>query len=471
MEYLAIDLGASNGRAIVGIVENGKIQLDVVYRFNNKPIKLGNTLYWDFLSLFDNIKQGIYAAYKKGYMLQGIAVDTWGVDFGLLDKNGNLIGNPVCYRDARTEGMQEIVSSLISKEELYRQTGIQQLNINSLYQLFSLKNREDCSLQIVDKVLFIPDLINYFLTGKMANEYTIASTSQLLSAETKQWDEKLFDQLGLSRDWMSEIQQPCTLVGELKKEIANELGIPSTKVFAVGSHDTASAIGAIPLENDTAFLSSGTWSLLGIIIDKPILTEEVRLNDFTNEGGIDNKILFMRNITGLWLLQQLIAEWEKKEDESDSYDYLLAECLKAKAFQSIVDSDDPSFNHPDSMIQAIQDYCRKTNQAIPESKGELVRCVLESLALKYAEVVEKLKNCTNKDVKKLFVVGGGSQNKVLNQFIANALNIEVITGIAEGTAIGNIIQQAIANKQIANLEEGHQIIKNSFQFETYYPKK
>jgi len=470
MEYLAIDLGAGSGRAIVGIIENGKIRLNEVFRFNNKQIKLGNTLYWDFLDLFDNIKQGIYSAQKKGYNLQGIAVDTWGVDFGLLDKKGNLISNPVCYRDSRTDGMTEIVSSFVSKEELYKQTGIQQLNINSIYQLFSLKENNEPALQILDKVLFIPDLINYFLTGKMVNEYTIATTSQLLNAETKQWDEKLFNQLSFSPNWMSEIQPPCTVIGNLKKEIANELETPNIKVYAVGSHDTASAIGAIPLDEETAFLSSGTWSLLGTTIEKPILTEEARMNDFTNEGGIDDKILFMRNITGLWLLQQVISEWKKEDNEPYDYDYLLAECAKAKAFQSIVNSDAPDFNHPVSMRKAIQDYCRKTEQKIPETKGELVRCILESLALKYYAVIKKLKVCTQKDIKKLFIVGGGSQNNVLNQFIANALNMEVIIGITEATAIGNIVQQAIANNQISNLAEGHRLIENSFSFTFFQPE-
>ncbi|GHT07495.1 L-fuculose kinase [Bacteroidia bacterium] len=469
MNYLAIDLGAGSGRAIVGTIENGQIRLDEVHRFNNKPVKLGDTLYWNFLSLYDNILQGIQAAVKKGYQLQGLAVDTWGVDFGLLDKQGNLIGNPVCYRDSRTDGMPALVAGFVSEAEMYSHTGIQQLAINSIYQLFSLENNHAATLSMVDKVLFIPDLINYFLTGKMFNEYTIASTSQLLNAETRQWDRGLFDTLGLNPQWMSPIQQPGAVIGSLKQEIV-ALGIPDIKVFAVGSHDTASAIGILPLEANDAFLSSGTWSLLGVLRDEPVLTEEARVNDFTNEGGIDNKILFMRNITGLWLLQQLIAEWEKEGDTPYDYDYLLSECLKISAGKSIVDSDDPVFNHPVSMRKAIREYCRKNGQVVPETKGELVRCVLESLALKYRAVMEKLQACTKSEIKKLFVVGGGSRNEVLNRFIANALNMEVIVGITEATAIGNIIQQAIANKQIKNLAEGHQIIKNSFTFVNYQPE-
>ena len=470
MEYLALDLGAGSGRAIVGIIEDRKIRLDEVHRFNNKPVKLGNTLYWDFLSLFDNIKKGIRLAQKKGYTLRGIAVDTWGVDFGLIDKKGNLLSNPVCYRDNRTIGISDEVSKYISKEDLYNSTGIQQIEINSLFQLFSLQYSDDPALSIVDKVLFMPDLVNFYLTGNAFNEYTIASTSQLLNARKRQWDEMVFKKLSLSSGWMQEIKHPCSVVGELKKDIAEETRVPNSKVFAVGSHDTASAIGAIPAEGkDWAFLSSGTWSLLGVTMDEPILTEEAMQSDFTNEGGIDNKILFMRNITGLWLLQQLITEWER-EEELCSYEHLLAECSKTSAFRSIVNSDAPEFNHPSSMRKAIQDYCSESGQPIPETKGELVRCVLESLALKYRFVMDKLKSCTNKDIKKLFIVGGGSLNAILNQFIANALDMEVITGLTEATAIGNVIQQAIADKKISGLNEGHRIIKNSFNFISYLPQ-
>ncbi|MCC8145170.1 MAG: rhamnulokinase [Bacteroidales bacterium] len=470
MDYLALDLGAASGRAIVGSVYHGKIRLDEVHRFTNKQIKVNNTLYWDILHLFDHIKQGISAAFKKGYNIQGLAVDTWGVDFGFIDARGNLISNPVSYRDNRTRGMQDLVSEILSGQELYSRTGIQQIDINTLYQLYSLKKGNDPCLQIAHKLLFTPDLINYFLTGIVSNEYTIASTSQLLDAGKRKWDITLLEKLGFPLQWLSSVTQPGTILGHVKKEIAEKLNIHPVKVFAVGSHDTASAIGAIPLDENTAFLSSGTWSLLGIPLDEPILTEEANQNNFSNEGGIDNKILFMRNITGLWLFQQLIIEWEESEDTKLSYEYLLEECDKAVSFRSIVDSDHASFHNPASMKKAIREYCRQTRQPIPETKGELVRCVLESLALKYCKVMQQLKDCTQKEINKLFIVGGGSLNKTLNQFIANALNMEVITGITEATAIGNIIQQAIANEEINNLSEGHRIIENSFNFVSYQPQ-
>lgn len=469
MAYLALDLGAGSGRAIVGFIENGKVRLDEVHRFSNPPIQLGDTLYWDFLSLFSNIKEGIRLAVKKGYSLKGIAIDTWGVDFGLIDKSGHLLSNPVCYRDRRTEGMSAMASISISVEELYAITGIQQMEINTVFQLLSLKQKEDPVLSIADKLLFTPDLINYFLTGVACNEYTIASTSQLLDAQTRQWSKVVFDKPQLPYPLMQDIIYPCNLIGKLKNEIAEETGADNINVFSVGSHDTASAIAAIPANGkDWAFLSSGTWSLLGVTTDKPVLTEEARKNDFTNEGGVDDKILFMRNITGLWLLQRLIDEWEKAGEEC-GYDHLFCECGKAASFRSIVDSDNPAFTHPASMEKAIQEYCRHTNQPVPVSKGELVRCVLESLAIKYYFVMAKLQECTGLELKYIFVVGGGSRNELLNQYIADALNMEVVTGLTEATAVGNIIQQAIADKQIQNLEEGHNIVKNSFEQKIYYP--
>ncbi|PXV64724.1 rhamnulokinase [Dysgonomonas alginatilytica] len=471
MAYLALDLGAGSGRAIVGTIVDGRICLDEIHRFENKPVQLGNTLHWNFLSLFENIKQGIFLAVKKGYNLKGIAVDTWGVDFGLIDKAGHLVSNPVTYRDHRTLGMAKEATQNISKEYLYESTGIQQMEINTIFQLYSLHSKGDPSLCSADKLLFTPDLINYFLTGVAANEYTIASTSQLLNAKTRQWDEYIFRQLELPFSVMEEIIKPGEIIGSLSKTIVEETGAIHTKVFAVGSHDTASAIGAIPAEGGNwAFLSSGTWSLLGLLTDEPILTSEAMLNDFTNEGGVNGKILFMRNITGLWLLQQLIAEWEKKDEKKYSYEYLLSEAIQAKAFQSIVNPDDVKFSNPSSMSAAIESYCASTNQVRPVSKGEFVRCVMESLALKYYFVVKKLKECSGRKIEQLYVVGGGSQNDLLNQYTADALNVIVSTGMTESTAIGNIMQQAIADETVKDWNEGHEIIKNSFILKSYYPK-
>ena len=472
MAYLALDLGAGSGRAIVGTIKDNQIQLEEIHRFNNTPVKLGDTIYWDFLSLFNNIKQGIYLAQKKGYKLKSVAIDTWGVDFGLIDKQGKLLSNPVTYRDTRTQGMLAKALKLVPSEEIYKHTGIQQMEINSLFQLLSMEDNKDPFLEIANKLLFTPDLINYFLTGKIFNEYTIASTSQLLNADTKQWESTLFDKLGLNIHIMADIIQPGNLLGALLPSIEEETETKNVKVYAVGSHDTASAVAAIPANGDDwAFLSSGTWSLLGIETDKPVLTQEALENEFTNEGGVNEKILFMRNCTGLWLLQNLMSEWEKKEtDTPNTYEYLLSECAKAPEFRSIVNTDDAMFSNPTSMSEAIQDYCKRDGQAVPTSKGEFMRCVLESLALKYYFVIDKLKKCTNKQINSLYVVGGGSKNDLLNQYTANALGMNIITGLSESTALGNIIQQAVADGQIANIDEGRMIIKNSFELKTHYPE-
>jgi rhamnulokinase len=470
MIYLAIDLGAGSGRAIVGHIDGNCLRLEEILRFENTPVQLGNTLYWNFLSLFAHIKKGIALAVKKGYSLNGIAVDTWGVDFGLLDRSGSLLANPVTYRDSRTENMSLEAFKAVSKKEMFLTSGIQLMEINTLFQLLSLRKYNDPTLQAADKLLFIPDLINYFLTGITANEYTIASTSQLLNARTKAWDRILFDKLELPFGIMENIVFPGTPIGSLTPSIAEETGAKQAKVFAVGSHDTASALGAIPeVGGNCAFLSSGTWSLLGIATKDAILTDKALANDLTNEGGVNAKILFMRNITGLWLLQRLIAEWEKEESAKQSYDELLSAALQSTPFKSIVNSDHPSFSNPAKMSEAIREYCQKTNQYIPETKGELVLCVLESLAVKYYDVMDKLKACSGQTIDKLYVVGGGSQNAPLNQFTANALNMEVITGLTEATAIGNIMQQAIADQTLKDWDAAHAIILNTFTFETFKP--
>ncbi|MDR2562195.1 MAG: rhamnulokinase [Holophagales bacterium] len=470
MSYLAIDLGAGSGRAIVGRIDGDRLQLEEILRFDNSPVRLGNTIYWDFLSLFANVKRGIALAVKKGHDLNGIGVDTWGVDFGLLDSLGNLLGNPVTYRDSRTGNMSLEAFKAISKSDMFQVSGIQLMEINTLFQLLSLKKANDPSLQVAHKLLFVPDLVNYFLAGKSTNEYTIASTSQLLNAKAKAWDRVLFDKLGLPISIMGNIVFPGAIIGPLMPSIIEETGAGQAKVFAIGSHDTASAIGSIPGDGENwAFLSSGTWSLLGVTANDAILTQNALANDFTNEGGVNGKILFMRNITGLWLLQRLIAEWAEDEGAAQPYDELLSAALTSVPFKSIVNTDDQAFSNPAKMSSAIQDYCQKTDQHMPETKGELVLCVLESLAVKYHDVMDKLKACSGKVIDKLYVVGGGSQNALLNQFTADALNMEVVVGLTEATAIGNIMQQAIANQRIVDWAAAHEIIKNSFTFETFKP--
>jgi rhamnulokinase len=450
MSYLAIDLGAGSGRAIVGTIVSGRLELREVWRFANEPVVTDGVLRWNFDALMENIRHGISLA---GDGLRGVGVDTWGVDFGLLDAKGALISPPVCYRDGRTQGMLTAADRLVSRDEMYATTGIQQMEINTLYQLMATPADE---LARAHRLLFTPDLINYMLTGVAANEYTIASTSQLLDARSRGWATDIIERLAIPHRLFGAIVAPGAVVGTLPNGV---------RVFAVGSHDTASAIAAIPAEGDDwAFLSSGTWSLMGVTLDEPVLTPRAHSGQFTNEGGVAGKTLFMRNITGLWLLQRLMAEWGVSD-----YGELLAECAACESFRSLVDGDDPAFVNPASMSAAIGDYCERTGQPVPRTRGEMVRCVLESLALKYRAVAAGLTENTARPLRRLFIVGGGSKNRLLNQWVADALGVEVITGLAEGTAVGNIITQAIADGAVRDRSRAHEIIRASFPPERYTP--
>ena len=380
--YLAADFGGGSGRIMAGTLTEGKLKLEEVYRFGNRQIRLGKHVYWDFLSLFEEMKNGLRVAARKGYLVKSIAIDTWGVDFGLIDKDGNLLGNPVCYRDSRTNGMPERVFKQIDQAAHYAETGIQVMPINTLFQLYSMKQNNDVQLRVADKLLFMPDLFSYFLTGTANNEYCIASTSELLDACQRNWSDNLISELGLPRHLFGDIVLPGTIRGKLKQEIADETGLGCIDVVAVGSHDTASAVFAVPSnEPDRAYLSSGTWSLLGTEIDQPILTEEARLGGFTNEGGIQGKIRFLQNITGLWILQRLMAEWKERGEET-SYDRVIAEATLSD-IRSVIDVDDSSFCNPDCMEESIAEYCHKHHLRVPVYQGEFVSCGNESMAHRY----------------------------------------------------------------------------------------
>ncbi len=467
--YIACDFGAGSGRIIAGTISQNKIELEELHRFPNRQIKLGNHIYWDFPALFEELKTGLYNAAQKKLNVRSIGIDTWGVDFGLIDKSGNLIGNPVVYRDDRTEGMPGEVFKLIDEQALFNETGIAHWQINTLFQLYSMKHGKSSQLDIAKHLLFMPDLFTYFLTGEVYNEYTIASTSELLDARTKKWSDKIIDILGLPRQVFANIIHPGSICGKLKKEIAIETGLQDVDVVAVGSHDTASAIAAIPaLGNNWGFLSSGTWSLLGIEKEQPDFSELARSNGFTNEGGVNNRIRFLKNISGLWMLQRLMSEWEKA-GLNCNYDFLFAEAEKATPFKTLIDVNDQSFLNPQSMSAAIQNYCISYALPVPVTQAEFVRCALESLALKYKSAVAQLNQINNFSLEKLHVISGGCQNKMLNQFTANALNVPVIAGPVEATALGNILVQAIAKKEISSMEDGRALVKRSFLVEEYLP--
>lgn len=464
MTYLAIDFGGGSGRVIAGTItdEKGekKLTMQLVHRFQNRQVRLGNHVYWDFPALFEDMKTGLKKAAQLGLKVSGIAIDTWGVDFGFIDRDGNLVGNPVCYRDARTNGMAERFFADVDRTAHYAVNGTQVMEINTLFQLLSLKLADSPQLQIADKMLFTPDLFSYFLTGEANTEYTIASTSEMLDARKRDWDWQLIDSLGLPRHLFCPIVMPGTVRGRLRKDIAEETGLGEVDVIAVGSHDTASAVAAVPATDDeqpVAFISSGTWSLFGVEINEPILTEEARRAEFTNEGGIGGKITFLQNITGLWFIQRLMAEWKEEGDEQQ-YDILLPAAEKA-VIDTVIPVDDAAFQNPPSMQQAIIDYCNAHNLTAPTSKAETTRIVLQSLAAKYAEATSALNAMLPSPIKKLHIIGGGSQNKLLNRLTEEALGVPVEAGPVEATGIGNILTQALAKGEVSDIAEMRRIVK------------
>lgn len=445
--YIAADFGAASGRVIVGTVLPGGIELDEVHRFPNRQICLGDTIYWDFPSLFEELKTGLKKAFAKYDEIVSIGVDTWGVDFGLIDRKGHLVSNPVCYRDSRTKGILEKVFKMIPKDELYALTGNQFMEINTAFQLYSMVIGNDPALEIADKLLFTPDLFNYFLTGVAANEYTISSTSQLFDHTSQGWASELFERLGIPQHLMQKIIRAGTVIGELSPAIVAETGGAGVKVVAVGSHDTASALASIEAQGDNwAFISSGTWSLMGIEVEKPILTPQAMECDFTNEGTVNGHIRFLRNITGLWLLQNLIREWET-QGEACGYPDLIAEAEQCR-LESIIDVDAPCFNKPESMSRAICQYCESHGQRAPRTKGEFMRCVVLSLATKYAEVKHMLETCSGRQIDTIYIVGGGSQNQLLNRLTEELTGAKVVCKAVEATAIGNIKVQHLQKQTL-----------------------
>lgn len=466
--YLAADFGGGSGRVIAGWLEDGKLTMEEIHRFGNRQVRLGDHVYWDFPALFEDMKAGLKKAASKGYEVESIGVDTWGVDFGLIDRDGQLLGNPVCYRDARTAGMTEKLFETLNPTEHYATTGIQVMEINTLAQLLSIKGT--AQLEAAEHLLFMPDLFSYFLTGKATNEYCIASTSELLDAKRREWSWETIEALGLPKRIFGDIVMPGTVRGELRKDIAEETGLKDVKVIAVGSHDTASAVAAVPaIEGDgpVAFLSSGTWSLLGIELPEPILTEEARQAEFTNEGGVGGRIRFLQNITGLWILQRLMAEW-KERGEEQTFGELLPAAEQA-SISSIIPVADAAFTNPPSMEKAISDYCKQSNQPAPQTKGEFVRCLFQSLAKKYKDAIEGANGLLPESLKRLHIIGGGSQNGLLNQFTADALGIPVWAGPVEATAMGNILVQAMAAGEVADLAELREVVRRSVTPKVFEP--
>ncbi len=472
--FLALDLGASSGRAVIGRFDGERLALEEVHRFGNGPVRLptaaGSSIHWDSLAQFSEVKTGIAKAVECcGAGLVSAGIDTWGVDYGLLDARGELLGSAFHYRDERTLGALEKVFAVVPREEVFRQTGIQFMDLNTLFQLFSA--RGTAALEQANRLLFTPDLLNFWLSGQAVNEYTIASTSQCLEPFSRTWAVDLLRRLDIPSRIFGEIVQPGTVLGPLLPWVAEETGAKGAQLVAVGSHDTASAVAAVPIEGpDRAFVSSGTWSILGVESPRPVVNSRALQFNFTNEGGVCDTIRLMKNITGLWIIQECRRQWAL-EGAKLGWDEIVSLARAAKPFAAVIDVDHPDFSRPGDMPARIVAYCKRTGQTPPADRGEVARTVFEAIALKYRRVLEMTEQLTGKKTDALNIVGGGTQNRLLNQFAANAIGRTVITGPIEATAAGNILMQMLATGAIGSLDEGREVIRRSFPVETFEPQE
>ena len=469
-KFLALDLGAESGRAVVGHFDGRTLRLEEIHRFPNGPVQVNGHLHWDALRLFSELKSGIQeAVHRYDTDVVSIGLDTWGVDFCLLDAQGNLLGNPYHYRDSRTDGMMEKVFTRVPRQEVFEHTGIQFMQLNSLYQLFAMRVNQDPILDVAKTFLTIPDLFNYWLTGRQVNEFSIATTTQCYDPRARTWAGQLLDALDLPPSLFGEIVPPGTSLGDLNADLTAELNIAPIPVIAPACHDTGSAVAAVPArDRRCAYISSGTWSLMGVEVDEPVITPQSLAYNFTNEGGVCDTFRLLKNIMGLWLVQECRREWARA-DKSYDYAALTQMAADARPFGPIVDVDDHRFLGLGDMPIKIRQYCRETGQAVPESKGEILRCALESLALRYRWVLDKLEEMMGQPIETVHIIGGGMQNELLCQLAADAMQRPVVAGPIEATAMGNILMQALALGYVGSLDEAREVVRSSFQVSTYVP--
>ncbi|MBO4557934.1 MAG: rhamnulokinase [Bacteroidales bacterium] len=468
---ISVDLGATSGRVVLAKLDNGKLELEEVHRFPNGFSTIAGRTYCNLYYLFDEIRKGLKKVGSRGIEVASIGVDTWGVDVVCVGSDGHILSQPRAYRDPYTDGMMEEYFKIVPKDEVYRRTGIQFMNFNTLFQLFTLHREGNSSLEAADRVLFLPDALSFLMTGNMVCEYTILSTSQFLNPYDKKIDEGLLEAAGIDPDLFPGIVMPGHVVGPLTDELARETGLGPVRVIAVAGHDTGSAVAAVPATTKNfAYLSSGTWSLIGIEAYEPIIGEESFKENYTNEGGIDGTIRFLKNVTGMWLLEQCRVRWAE-QGKDYSYPQIVEMMGQAKPFVSFVDPDDPVFAAPDDMEKAIKDYCRSHGEAVPEDDKALVRCIFESLALKYRNVIDTLNSKFVKEpIEVLHIIGGGSKNALLNQITANATKLRVLAGPSEATTIGNVMIQARAAGIVNTKEEMRALIGRSITLEEYLPQ-
>jgi len=467
--FLAFDIGASSGRAILGILESDKVELVEIHRFKNQMTKIHGSYFWNIFSLFDELKTGLKKCISE-YKTQpeSIGIDTWGVDYALVTREGYLVGLPFAYRDHRTDNSMEEFFQCLPKKETYLLSGIQFMQFNTLFQLFSSVQKNYTGLKISDGLLFTPDALNFLFTGIRKNEYTIASTSQMLKPGKAEWEMKLFEAAGIPKHLAGEIIQPATVLGDLLPEVLEETGSSSIPCIAVAGHDTASAVVSVPAQGKNwAYVSSGTGSLVGIERPVRLVSEQTLQMNFTNEGGMEGTTRFLKNIMGMWLIQECKRIWDTKSVMG--WNEIVALSNHVTPFKSLINPDDSSFLNPGDMPKAVQDFCAKTNQPVPQTKGEIARCIYDSLVLKYKFTIKQIESITGKPIEKLHIIGGGAHNKVMNQLTADAIGIPVFAGPTEATAIGNILLQAKALGKVKSLAEIRKIVGNSFEVTKYAP--
>ena len=491
--FFAVDLGATSGRTIMASLDNGKLEQEELTRFPNNLIETGGHFYWDIYALYFEMIRGLKEVTRRGIEITSIGIDTWGVDFVFIGDDGALLRNPMAYRDPHTFGrMEEYLENVVSRREVYDITGIQLMNFNSLFQLYAMRKDQNSALRNARKILFVPDALSWMLTGEEVCEYTIASTSQMLDPRTGELSEKLLASVGLTRQHFGRMVQPGEQIGVLTEEVQKITGLGAVPVIAVAGHDTGSAVAAVPAKDELfAYLSSGTWSLMGIETKNAIINDRSYELNFTNEGGVEGTTRFLKNICGMWLYERCRKEWISRGERLEvrgesiplaevSHPELQGAAMQVEAFRSIINPDDKMFANPSSMIEAIQTYCRETGQAVPETPAEICRCIFDSLALRYRQVFGWLKEFKDPTenrreqwqssaIKVLHIIGGGSLNKYLNQFTADALGVEVLAGPQEGTAIGNVMMQAKAAGVVRDIWEMRRIIANSIDLVAYHP--
>jgi rhamnulokinase len=474
--FLAADLGASSGRVVAGLFDGGKLSLEEVYRFDNGGVQLAGRMQWDLLSQWDHIQRGLRAGGKVySGQVASIGVDTWGVDFGLVGRNDELLGNPYHYRDPRTADIFDKAFAIVPREEIFRETGLQFMEFNTLYQLLAMKLTNSPLLDVAESFLMMPDLFHWLLTGEKGNEYTDASTTQFYNPKTKAWATGLLKKFGIPTHIFGPLLQPGTKLGPLRKEIGEESGLVGVPVVLPGTHDTASAVMSVPAASRSGekpnwcYISSGTWSLMGVETPEPIISDRCYQLNFTNEGGVGGTTRVLKNIAGLWLVQECRRVW-KLDGHEHGWEELIQRAGKAEPLVSLINPDDASFTAPKDMPAAIRDFCARTNQPVPESEGAVIRCALESLALRYRMVLGFLEELVGGPLETIHIVGGGAQNRLLNRMAAEACNRPVVAGPVEATAIGNVMMQAVASGAVGSIAQAREVIKTSFQVQEFAPK-